>query len=81
MIGRIALKHILHYVKWMASGSSVYEAGHPKPVLCDNLEGMTSCDEEKVGGRFKREGTCVYLMPIHGDVWHKPSQYCEVIIL
>ena len=31
----------------------------------------------EVGGRFKREGTYVYLMPIHVDVWQKPSQYCN----
>ena len=27
------------YVKQTASGSVVRDAGHPKPVLCDNLEG------------------------------------------
>ena len=47
MIGRIALKHILHYVKWIASGSLVYEAGHPKPVLCDNLESWDGEGGEK----------------------------------
>ena len=35
----------------------------------------------EVGGRFKREGTYVYLWLIHVDVWQKPSQYCKVIIL
>ena len=30
--------HTLLYEKWMTSVSSVHEAGHPKPVLCDNLE-------------------------------------------
>ena len=63
MIGRIALKHILHYVKWIASGSLVYEAGHPKPVLCDNLEKWDG--EGDGGGRFKRESTHVYLWLIH----------------
>ena len=33
------------------------------------------------GGRFKREGACVYLWLIHDDVWQKPTQYCKVIIL
>ena len=34
-----------------------------------------------VGGRFKREGTYVYLWLIRGDVWQKPTQYCKAIIL
>ena len=35
----------------------------------------------KVGGRFKREGTYIYLWLIHVDVWQKPTQFCKVIIL
>ena len=34
-----------------------------------------------VGGKIKREATYVYLCLIHVDVWQKPTQYCEVIIL
>ena len=45
------------------------------PVLCDNLEGW------EVGGRFKREGTYIYLWLIHVDGWQKPTQYCKAIIL
>ena len=33
------------------------------------------------GGRFKREGTYVYLWLIHVDVWQKPTQFCKAIIL
>ena len=33
------------------------------------------------GGRFKREGTYVYLRLIRVDVWQKPTQYCKAIIL
>ena len=36
-----------------------------KLVLCDNLEGW---DGWKVGGRFRREVTYVYLWLIHVDV-------------
>ena len=54
----------------------MYDAGNPKPMLCDNLEGW---DGE--GGRFKREGTYVKLWLIHTEVWQKSSQYCKVIIL
>ena len=31
--------------------------------------------------RFKREETYIYLQLIHVDVWQKPTQYCEAIIL
>ena len=30
-----------------------------------------------MGGRFKREGTYVYLWLIHTDAWQKPMQYCK----
>ena len=29
---------------------------------------------------IKREGTDVYLWPIHVGVWQKPSQYCKITI-
>ena len=32
-----------------------------------------------MGGKFKREGTYVYLWLIHADVWKKPTQYCKAI--
>ena len=34
-----------------------------------------------MGGRFKREGTYVYLWLIHVDIWQKPTQYYKAIIL
>ena len=34
-----------------------------------------------MGGRFKMEGTFVYLWLIHVDVWQKQTQYCKIIIL
>ena len=37
--------------------------------------------EMEVRGRFRREGTYVYLRLIHVDVWQKPIQYCKAIIL
>ena len=37
--------------------------------------------EWKVGRRFKREGTRVYLWLIHVDVWQKPTQHSKAIIL
>ena len=38
--------YMLPYVKQTTSVSLMYDAGHPKPVLCDNLEGQ-------VAGRWK----------------------------
>ena len=35
----------------------------------------------EVGGRFKMEGTYVYLWLTHVVVWQKPTQYCKAIIL
>ena len=35
----------------------------------------------KVDGRFKREGTYVYLRLIHVDVGQKSMQHCKAIIL
>ena len=57
----------------------MYDAGHPKPGLCDNLDRWGG----EGGGRGVPEGesTRVYLWPIHTDVWQKPSQYFKVIIL
>ena len=40
-------------------------------VLCDNLEGW---DGVGLGGKFKREGTYVYLWLIYLAVWQKPGE-------
>ena len=53
----------------------MYDAGNPKPVLCDNLEGGVMGWE--MGGRFKMEGTYLYLMSIHAGVWQKLSKYAK----
>ena len=52
--------------------------GELKLGLCNNLE---QWDGKGGGGRFKREGTYVYLWRIHVDVWQKPTQHCKAIIL
>ena len=44
--------------------------------VCNNLEGW---DGEE-GGR-EREGTWVYLWLICVDVWQRPTQYCNEVIL
>ena len=35
----------------------------------------------EVRGKFKREGTYVYLWLILVDVWQKPTQHCKACIL
>ena len=43
-----------------------------------NLEGW---DGEGMGGRFKREGTYVYLWLIHVEVRQITTKFCKAIIL
>ena len=35
----------------------------------------------KVGGRFRRQGTHVYLWLIHVEIWQKTTKFCKAIIL
>ena len=55
-----------------------YSTGNSNPVLCDNLEGGLG---REAGGRFRREGTYVFLQLIHVDVWQKLTQHCKAMIL
>ena len=53
----------------------LYDIGSSNPLLSDNLKG-----QDRVRGRFKSEGTYVYLWLIHADVWQKPTQHCKTLI-
>ena len=55
--------------------TKVCEAGHPKSVLCDNLEGWGG---EGDGRGFQMEGTPITKLYL---CITKSSQYCKVIIL
>ena len=35
----------------------------------------------EVPGRFKTEGTHIYLWLIHANIWQKPTQYCKAFTL
>jgi len=35
----------------------------------------------ELGGRFKKEGTYVYLWLIHVEIWQKTTKFCKAIIL
>ena len=64
--------------QWRLLKKIKYDAGNPKPMLFDNLEGWggEGC------GRVVQEGgsTC---MPVADSCWcmAKAKKYCEVIIL
>ena len=47
-----------------------------KQGFCNNIEGR----DREVGGRFKREGTYVYLWLIRVDTWQKTTKFCNAII-
>ena len=49
-----------------------------QPGVPNNLEWW---EGEEKGGRFKREGACVYLWLIHTDVWQKLTQLCTATSL
>ena len=51
------------------NGNLLYNTGSSNLVLCDNLEGWDGMGG--VGGRYKREGTYIYLWLIHVDIWQK----------
>ena len=72
--------HTLPYVRQITSESVTYKAGHPKPLLWDNLEGLGEGGRE-LGVGFGMQGTHVCLWPIHVGVWQTPWQYCKVTIL
>ena len=50
----------------------MYDAGNPKLVICDNLEGW--------GGERGGKGH-ISLWPTHVDVWQRPSQFVVVLLL
>ena len=61
----------------MISESLIYEGGHTKLVLCDNLEGQGA----EGGGWEGGSGTHTYLWLIHTDAWQRASQYCTATIV
>ena len=61
----------------MTKVSSLQEAGHPRLVLYDNLEGWS---REGIRMGLQDAGTHVYQWLINMDVLQKPSQYYKVDI-
>jgi len=63
----------------MASGKLLYKTG--SSTRCSLGQTRVVGWEDGRGGRFKREGTYIYLWLIHVVVWQKPIQHCKAIIL
>ena len=62
----------------MTSASSIHEEAHSKLVLWDNPEGWGG---EGGGNGVQDGGTHVHPWLICVNVWQKPPQYSEAIIL
>ena len=79
--GRINLErsvetYTLPYLKQIASENLLCDA--ESSAWCSVV---TSGVGWGVGGRFKKQGTYVYLWLIHADVWQRPTQYYKAIAL
>ena len=62
----------------ITSGNLLYDSENPNGGSVTTYRGRKGWE---MGGRFKREGTHIYLWLIHVDVWQRPTQYCEAIFL
>ena len=70
--------YTLSYVKQIASGKLLEDAGRSDPVLCDNVEEWDGAG----GTREIGDGGDICIPSLsHLDVWQKQTQYCKVIIL
>ena len=49
--------------------------------ICDPLNAVFYFKKVILGGRFSREGACIYLWLIHVDIWQKPTQCYKAVIL
>ena len=75
--GRMALKLILSYVKWIASPGLMHDTGCSGLVHWDDPEGW---DGER-GGRGVQDGEHMYTVADSCQCMAKPIQYCKVISL
>ena len=61
----------------MANGNLLNDSGNSNQGSVTTQRGGMG---RVVGGRFKREGTYVYLWLILVDIWQKPIKYCKAIL-
>ena len=83
---RTRVEEMRERVRWMESSMDAYTRTYVKSQwefavwLMDlKLRLYNNLDRGKLGERFKREGTYVYLWLIHVDVWQKSNQHCKAI--
>ena len=69
----------LPYLKQLASGSLLCDAGNSNLVFCDNLRGV-QWGRRCVGG-LRGRGHMYNLWLIHVDGWQKLTQYCKAVFL
>ena len=70
--------YTLPYVKQITSGNLLYDSGSSNWSSVTTQRGGMWWE---LRGKFKTEGTYVYLQLIHVDVWQKPTQHYKAIIL
>ena len=61
----------------MANGDLMYGSGISNRGSVSTWRGGMGRD---MGGRFKREGTYVYLWLIHVEVWQKTAKFSKAIV-
>ena len=75
---RVTWKSIIPYVKQIANGNLLYDSGNSKRGSMTIQKGGVG---REMKGRFRREGTWVYLWLILVDVRQKTTKFCKAIIL
>ena len=73
---------------YMYAAAAAAKSRQSCPTLCDPMD--CSLPGSSIHGIFRAtvlewgaiafSRIHVYLWPMHVDIWHKPSQYCKVII-
>ena len=71
----------LSNVEQIANGNLLYDSGKPNRGSVIKRGGRGWGKGWEMGGRFRRRGTYVNLWLTHLDVWQRPTQYCEAVIL
>ena len=74
---RVTWKLTLPYVTEIANGNLLSGSGNSNRGFVSTQRGGLG---REVGGRFKREGTYVYLWLIHVEFWQKTTKFCKPII-
>jgi len=77
-VWRVTWKLTLLYVKQTANGNFLYDGGNSNRGSVSTWRGGMG---RELGGRFKTEGTYVYLCLIHVDVWQRTTKFYKAITI